>query len=48
MTICGTNRHTITPSGWTQEEDNLKVQLLDSATQGGDPEVVLAREVSIV
>ena len=45
--LLGTNRHTITPSGWTQEEDNLKVQLLENATQGGDPEVVLAREAGL-
>ena len=45
--LLGTNRHTITPSGWTQEEDNLKVQLLESATPGSDPEVVLAREAGL-
>ena len=45
--LLGTNRHTITPSGWTQEEDNLKVQLLENATKGGDPEVVLAREAGL-
>jgi hypothetical protein len=45
--LLGTNRHTITPSGWTQEEDNLKVKLLESVLKSGDPEVVLAREAGL-
>ncbi len=39
----GTNRHTITPSGWVQEENNLKLVL----TEDGEPDPVqpyLARE----
>jgi hypothetical protein len=38
--LVGTNRHTITPTGWVQEEDNLKVVLDDA----GEPARVLARE----
>ena len=38
--LVGTNRHTITPTGWVQEEDNLKVVLDDK----GEPARVLARE----
>src|SRR5690606_9230268 len=38
-----TNRHTITPTGWVQEEENLKVEL-DSR---GRPAKVLAREVGL-
>ena len=38
--LVGTNRHTITPTGWVQEEDNLKVVLDDD----GEPAQVLARE----
>jgi hypothetical protein len=42
----GTNRHTITPTGWVQEEDNLKLVL----TGPGQPRAempVLAREVGL-
>lgn len=45
--LLGTNRHTITPRGWIQEEDNLKVHLLKSPAKSGDPEVVLAREAGL-
>ena len=41
--LVGTNRHTITPTGWVQEEDNLKV-VLDAR---GEREAVLAREVGL-
>lgn len=41
--LIGTNRHTITPTGWVQEEENLKVEL-DSR---GRPAKVLAREVGL-
>jgi len=44
--LVGTNRHTITPTGWVQEEDNLKVVLdVDGAV---DPKFgVLARELGV-
>ncbi len=45
--LLGTNRHTITPTGWTQEEDNLKVKLAQSGVAGGDGEIVLAREAGL-
>jgi hypothetical protein len=38
--LIGTNRHTITPTGWVQEEENLKVVLDDR----GNRVDVLARE----
>ncbi|HEX7081422.1 MAG TPA: DUF6607 family protein [Gammaproteobacteria bacterium] len=41
--LIGTNRHTITPTGWVQEEDNLKVDL----GPDGSPAEVLAREVGV-
>jgi len=44
--LIGTNRHTITPTGWVQEEDNLKVVLDD----GGRPiqrQPVLAQEIGL-
>ena len=41
--LIGTNRHTITPTGWVQEEDNLKVALDDD----GGRLAVLAREAGI-
>ena len=44
--LIGTNRHTITPTGWVQEEDNLKVVLDD----GGRPiaqQPVLAKEIGL-
>ena len=45
--LLGFNRHTITPSGWTQEEDNLKVRLVETSNTSGDSEVVLAREAGL-
>ncbi|WP_428420094.1 DUF6607 family protein [Methylibium sp.] len=44
--LVGTNRHTITPSGWLQEENNLKLAL----GEGGRPRTTLpylAREYGI-
>ncbi len=41
--LIGTNRHTITPTGWVQEEDNLKVVL----NEDGERLAVLAREAGI-
>jgi hypothetical protein len=41
--LVGTNRHTITPTGWVQEEDNLKVDL-DAQGAGRS---VRAREVGL-
>jgi hypothetical protein len=38
--LVGSNRHTITPQGWVQEENNLKVAL-------GAPERPLAREYGV-
>jgi len=38
--LAGTNRHSITPSGWLQEENNLKLVL------GGEPRM-LAREYGV-
>ena len=44
--LSGTNRHTITPTGWIQEELNLKVALgADGAPVANEP--VLAREVGL-
>jgi len=42
--LVGTNRHTITPTGWVQEEDNLKVAL-DSNGGLAEGNAVLAREL---
>lgn len=41
--LVGTNRHTLTPTGWVQEEDNLKVDL----DEQGERAAVLAREVGV-
>ena len=41
--LIGTNRHTITPTGWVQEEDNLKVTL----DAQGRPAQALAREIGL-
>lgn len=44
--LIGTNEHTITPTGWVQEEDNLKVAL----DEKGNPiasEPVLAKEIGL-
>jgi hypothetical protein len=44
--LAGTNRHTITPTGWVQEEDNLKIVLAeDDSLSPQQP--VLAREVGL-
>lgn len=44
--LVGTNRHTITPTGWVQEEDNLKVTLDDSgAWQASEP--VVSKETGL-
>ena len=40
--LIGTNKHTINPTGWVQEEDNLKVSLQESGKHR-----VLAKEVGI-
>ena len=47
--LMGTNRHTITPSGWVQEEENLKVALMPQTTGGGGDmlQAVLAKEIGI-
>ncbi|MEM9403355.1 MAG: DUF6607 family protein [Pseudomonadota bacterium] len=34
--LVGTNRHTITPTGWVHEEDNLKVVLDEDGKPAGD------------
>ena len=44
--LIGTNRHTITPTGWVQEEENLKVALGDDGKPlATDP--ALAKEVGL-
>jgi hypothetical protein len=44
--LIGTNRHTITPTGWVQEEENLKVVLdAPGRVAAGDP--VLAKEIGL-
>ena len=49
--LVGTNRHSITPTGWVQEEDNLKVKLSSSSEQGQFGGIaahsVLAREIGL-
>ncbi len=49
--LVGTNRHSITPTGWIQEEDNLKVKLSASSKQGQFDGIaahsVLAREIGL-
>src|SRR5262249_51937600 len=44
--LVGTNRHTITPTGWVQEEQNLKV-VLDEAGRPIASEPVLAEELGL-
>jgi hypothetical protein len=44
--LVGTNRHTITPGGWVQEENNLKVAL-DGAGQPRTAMPYLAREYGL-
>ena len=41
--LIGTNRHTITPTGWTHQEDNIKVVLSEQGQIAGDG--VLAQEL---
>jgi|GEM_PF-99443 len=49
--LVGRNRHTITPTGWVQEEDNLKVVLQTSQQLPNAPDAaintVLAKEVGL-
>ncbi|HEX7236850.1 MAG TPA: DUF6607 family protein [Gammaproteobacteria bacterium] len=42
----GTNRHTLTPTGWVQEEDNLKLVLGEQGQPAADTPY-LAREVGV-
>lgn len=44
--LIGTNRHTITPTGWVQEEENLKVRLGDGATWAA-AEPVASKEIGL-
>jgi hypothetical protein len=44
--LAGTNRHTITPSGWVQEEDNLK-RTLDPDGRPAEDARYLARELGV-
>ena len=44
--LSGTNRHTITPTGWVQEEDNLKV-VLDEEGSPRESQPYLAREAGL-
>jgi hypothetical protein len=44
--LVGTNRHTITPTGWVQEEENLKV-VLDDRGRPIDAQPVLAKELGL-
>ena len=41
--LIGTNRHTITPFGWVQEEENLKAKLL----QNNKIDKILAKEIGL-
>ena len=44
--LIGTNRHTITPTGWVQEEENLKAILTSSGNlKGTNP--ILAKEIGV-
>ena len=44
--LMGTNRHTITPTGWVQEEDNLKL-VLDADGKPSADVPYLSREVGV-
>jgi hypothetical protein len=44
--LVGTNRHTITPTGWVQQEENLKV-VLDDRGRPAASEPVLSEEVGL-
>jgi hypothetical protein len=43
----GTNRHTITPTGWVQEEENLKLVLDERGGPDADEGPYLARELGV-
>ncbi|MEM7562339.1 MAG: DUF6607 family protein [Pseudomonadota bacterium] len=45
--LSGTNRHTITPQGWVQEEDNLKLKL-DAKGSPASESPYLAREAGLI
>ncbi|MEL7024108.1 MAG: DUF6607 family protein [Pseudomonadota bacterium] len=45
--LIGTNRHTILPTGWLHEEDNLKAVLMDGDTAVDAPVKYLARETGV-
>jgi hypothetical protein len=44
--LIGTNRHTITPRGWVQEEENLKVAIDAAGARAGETPY-LARELGV-
>jgi hypothetical protein len=44
--LSGTNRHTITPNGWVQEEENLK-QVLDASGAPAAGTTYIARELGL-
>ena len=44
--LVGTNKHTITPSGWVQEEENLKVKLQETGTLASTAPI-LAKEIGL-
>jgi len=44
--LVGTNRHTITPSGWVHEEENLKTVLDDAGNIDGE-QAFVARELGV-
>jgi hypothetical protein len=44
--LVGTNRHTITPTGWVQEEENLKI-VLDAPGRPALAQPALAKEIGL-
>lgn len=44
--LIGTNRHTITPTGWVHEEENLKV-VLDASGAIAQDQAILSRELGV-
>jgi len=44
--LIGTNKHTITPNGWVQEEDNLKVKL-ESVGRFTEEAPIVAKEIGL-